>query len=490
MVSLPDPVLNELRCYKCKNFLSCIPISITDKGGSLCGRCKPDQPVMQAHAYECVADYFLFPCKNWEKHCAYLLNIKDVMEHEDSCSYGNCCFSPGSLWKTDNSLDLTQNLKFYNIPDEEVLSVLTCTLCGFHLSSCPIHVNADGHSICHRCYTSKDGKISLNYVRHYALETIVQILLFPCIYRNRGCTKVFRFGYNSDHEQMCSYNRTQKPFSTFTDPSNGKQKGVIQTHTGHMFGTIRPYSQFFVAQSKVPTENNYGGVEPIKVVPNEKQERFFNQLLKHRDSLQYQWNRNYKIDGSNSPPKIVNDISRTVPDEIDEKSEILSDRPSFRSDENFILERPTFRTDTQPDLKRQSSYPNEPLSPLPKEELIQDEAPGIRLSPLEDNFNEMDSGKPNKGGYASPNRPHRSTSSGSDIPNIRGSPQSSICSQPTGSRSPLKLNPADLMYSNSLNYSERSDRAQLPERDESFSSNRDNNRNYSPQVHQNSLFRY
>lgn len=113
MASLPDPVLNQLRCYKCKNFLSCRPISVTNKGESICGRCKPEQSVMLAHAYETVAEYFLFPCKNWEQHCAYLLNIKDVMEHEKNCSFGNCCsiccLNPGSLFKPDNKLDLTQS---------------------------------------------------------------------------------------------------------------------------------------------------------------------------------------------------------------------------------------------------------------------------------------------------------------------------------------------------------------------------------------------
>ncbi|GJQ73428.1 hypothetical protein Trydic_g13790 [Trypoxylus dichotomus] len=471
MVSLPDPVLDKLRCYKCTNFLSCIPISITNKGDSLCGRCRPDQPVMQAHAYEC-----------------------DVMEHEKGCSFGDCCslfcFNPGSLCKTDNTLDLTQNLKFYNIPDEEVLSVLTCTLCGYYLSSCPLHVNADGQTICHRCYTRKEGKISPNFVRHHALETIVQILLFPCVYRNRGCTKVFRFGYDSDHEQMCSYSKTQKSFATFTDPNNGKQKGVIETHTGHMFGTIRPYSQFFSLQSKVTTENGYRGVEPIKVVPNEKQEKFFNQLIKHRESLQYQWNRNSKVDGFTLPPRGMNEGSRTIPDEIDEKLEVLSDGPSSRIEGNSTLERPSVRSDAQSDLERQSSYRNEASPSLRKEEIIQDEPPGIRLSPVQNNLDELGGRSPNRDGYISPNRLQQSTSSGSDTSNIRGSPHSSICSQPTGNRSPLKLSPADLMYSNSFNYSERTDGTQYPERNESFSSNRDNNRNYSPQVHQNTSFRY
>ncbi|KAK9717654.1 hypothetical protein QE152_g23618 [Popillia japonica] len=332
MASLPDPVLNQLRCYKCKNFLSCRPISVTNKGESICGRCKPEQSVMLAHAYETVAEYFLFPCKNWEQHCAYLLNIKDVMEHEKNCSFGNCCsiccLNPGSLFKPDNKLDLTQSLKFYNIPDEEVLSVLTCTLCGYYLSSCPIHVNSDGYNICHRCYTTKEGKIPLNYIRHKALETILQILLFPCVYRKRGCTKVFRFGYNTDHEKMCSYSRTQKSFSTFTDPNNGKQRGIVETHTGHMFGTITPYSQFFSAQSKVSTDSypseNVRGVEPLKVVPNEKQERFFNQLLKHRESLQYQWNRNSKIDGSNSPPKMANGVGKPQSDDAAENRDEFS----------------------------------------------------------------------------------------------------------------------------------------------------------------------
>lgn len=360
---------------------------------------------------------------------------------------------------------------------------MTCTLCGYYLSSSPIHVNGDGYSICHRCCASKEGKLSANYIRHFALETMLQIFLFPCVYRKRGCTKVFRYGYDSDHEQMCSYSKTQKSFATFTDPNNGKQKGIIETHTGHMFGTITPYSQFFSAQQKVTGENNYRGIEPIKMVPSEKQERFFNQLLKHRDSLQYQWNRNSKIDGSNSPPKILNGVSEDILDGIEEN------KPGMRSDANSSFDHPSFRSDIGPNVDRKNSYRNEASPILLKDEIFIEQQANARLSPS-NNYDESDPRIANRNDSISPNKRPQSTSSGSDTLNSRDSLQNSDGSQRNGIRSPLKLNPTDLMYSNSFNYSERVDRTQSPDRNESFSSNRSNNISYSPQVHQNSSFRY
>lgn len=284
---------------------------------------------------------------------------------------------------------------------------------------------------------------------------------------------MFRFGYNTDHEKMCSYSRTQKSFSTFTDPNNGKQRGIVETHTGHMFGTITPYSQFFSAQSKVSTDSypseNVRGVEPLKVVPNEKQERFFNQLLKHRESLQYQWNRNSKIDGSNSPPKMANGVGKPQSDDAAENRDEFRERPSFRNED---------RQGFRPSVQRQTSYRNESSPSLPRNEAFSEEQ-FSRLTPPQDNLDARDA----RGFTSSPNKRNQSTSSGSDVFN----PRASITSQPTGTSSPLKLNPAELMHSSSFNYPERQDRLQFPERKESFASNRDN---FSPQVHQKTMFMY
>lgn len=357
-----------------------------------------------------------------------------------------------------------------------MLAALTCSLCGFYLSASPIHVNAQGYSTCHRCHEAKGGQLPRDYVRHAALEHILEILLFPCVYRKRGCTKIFRFGYNSNHEESCSYSRTQqqKPFTTFVDPNNGKQKGVIETHTGHMYGTITPFSQFFTAQNKIVSDNNYRGIEPIKVVPSEKQELFFNQLLKHRDSLQYQWHRNSKPDPQSASPKILNDAENVIQEEMVP---------------NFSIGRPRIKSDIKPDIERQDSYKSLASPGSNKDEGLGDESLNSRLSPLQNNLLESDLRIDNRSGKQSPSRNLLpSTSSGSDTLNSRGSASESICSQPTGSKSPLKLNPANLMHSNSFNYAER---VEIARSSDNFPNNNQDNRNYSPiQVDQNITFRY
>lgn len=267
-----------------------------------------------------------------------------------------------------------------------------------------------------------------------ALEYILEIFLFPCIYRKRGCTKVFKFGLDYSHEHECSYSKTQKVVKTFTEP-NGKQKGVIETHTGHMYGTITPNSQFFVAQNKL-TNDNYNKIEPIKVVPTQKQERFFNELIKHRDSLHYQW-RSSKIDGPY--PAAYIDATDNL----------------YRNDQN--------------QYKSNLSSISTPLDEANEEDRF-----NFRESPDSDTFERLES----KDSFRNQS-PSKSSSSEWTL----NSRESTISSRPGGNRSPLKLNANDLMNSSSFHYPERRDNQQ------GIEGYADNRKKPLPHLHHNSSFK-
>ncbi|XP_022901805.1 uncharacterized protein [Onthophagus taurus] len=408
IAQLPDNILNDLRCSKCQQFLSCGPITIlATTGASWCGRCyTKDSDNFRATAYEAVAAYFLFRCKNWKKHCAYLLNWDEILDHEDTCTFGSCCGilcnNPGVFFKSDNNLDFNKGIEtVYNIP-EAILEILTCSLCEYYLCSTPIFVSAEGKSVCHRCFAIKNQMLPSNFVRHHALEKILTLMLFPCVFRHRGCTKFFRFGSNTtEHEKECSYGQVQKkPLKKYTEGK--KERGVIETHSGHTYGTITPNSQFFVAQEKV-TSNNSFRIDPIKMIPNEAQGFFIKQLMNHRENLvENRW-RNSKLN---------NDVYYK-PTEIN----------------NFIENPPTSPTS--------SSYYHNYIKPNHVDDFYQRQTskngpitkePNTRNDYVDEGFNSTDSDS----------RKYQSFNSESPIsPN---SPRSSVYAH----SSPITLNPNDL----------------------------------------------
>lgn len=219
---------------------------------------------------------------------------------------------------------------------EEQLEKLKCVSCEAYLSNVPVFTLIDGKSVCHRCYYSNGPPISS--IRNLAYETIASSFIFPCIYRFRGCTIRLKYGREMwNHEHECAYGQIQRS-QILRKPSqqkNGKERGVIETHSGHYWGTITPHSALFAPPK---TKKNDG-----KIVTQELEEVM---KKKHKDDVD---GKNFDAEsldsvmskstwdslGDNISSHNIDNISRSTVDNISRASsrdQRYSNNPSFSGD--------------------------------------------------------------------------------------------------------------------------------------------------------------
>lgn len=239
--------MNQLRCKNCNNFLSCGPMVVWKEGSTLCGRCISAKHAKCAPAvtFEQVIKTIRVPCRYWFRYCKELLYPDEVPLHEQACMYKSraqlLCGDFSAALKMSKSLPHSKEpTKLLNLP-RLALDWLLCAKCSLYLSAPGCYVNGQGRPFCFRCITNTP---QMDYIRHVDLEKLLSFMVFPCIFHMRGCTKRYRFGDPAaySHEQECPYGfAAQRPLSQLkTINVNGKQKGVIPTHTGHVFATITP----------------------------------------------------------------------------------------------------------------------------------------------------------------------------------------------------------------------------------------------------------
>lgn len=235
--TIPFSILRELRCRNCQNVVSCGPVYVIPDESVLCGRCKNfAKDIYRNTSFEALASMFLYPCQYWEDHCPRILRWDECFLHEEECSYNGGC---GLFWRHPRAYLKGKrempfgDLRLIPIP-EKLLDNIKCFQCESYLSCDPVFIRSDGRNICHRCIHSNGTP--KDCVRNTAYETLSNIIVFPCVFRNRGCPTRLKFGTDLwHHEADCSYNQMFKKYS-----DNGKKKGVIETHSGHVYGTITP----------------------------------------------------------------------------------------------------------------------------------------------------------------------------------------------------------------------------------------------------------
>lgn len=110
MQKIPEPTLQNLRCFECHAFLSCGPVTVTKSGVSFCGRCENVNDFIRATRYEKVAQNFLFPCRNWFRYCIHGDAFDNIRKHEKICPYkgdcGTCCCHPCTTLKSKRKLNV------------------------------------------------------------------------------------------------------------------------------------------------------------------------------------------------------------------------------------------------------------------------------------------------------------------------------------------------------------------------------------------------
>ncbi|ERL93132.1 hypothetical protein D910_10433 [Dendroctonus ponderosae] len=87
---MPAELLRKLVCCKCKGYLSVFPIHISNEGVKpICGRCPVINIAEYVHdtAYEGIARFLRFPCRNHESGCKVLMLPDQLAKHEHRCIF-------------------------------------------------------------------------------------------------------------------------------------------------------------------------------------------------------------------------------------------------------------------------------------------------------------------------------------------------------------------------------------------------------------------
>ncbi|KAF5298240.1 hypothetical protein FQR65_LT09751 [Abscondita terminalis] len=89
-LQVPDKILDKLRCFLCKEYLTQLPVYIyPSKGGAACGRCSVinEETHIRNTTYETLASYLRFPCRFRARGCSSNELLYDMKAHEETCAY-------------------------------------------------------------------------------------------------------------------------------------------------------------------------------------------------------------------------------------------------------------------------------------------------------------------------------------------------------------------------------------------------------------------
>ncbi|KAK9881062.1 hypothetical protein WA026_014407 [Henosepilachna vigintioctopunctata] len=84
----PEDILNKLKCNKCENVLSVLPVYSLPSGKNICGRCVDiDTEGTFNQLYETVLQFLAFPCMNQQFGCMEIICGQKMFAHESKCAY-------------------------------------------------------------------------------------------------------------------------------------------------------------------------------------------------------------------------------------------------------------------------------------------------------------------------------------------------------------------------------------------------------------------
>lgn len=99
---VPEMLLDELVCIKCKGYLSRFPVYISGEGlGGICGRCDNSKDeFIRDEGYECMVRDLSFPCAYKTNGCPENLTPPELEKHERECEFDKfSCIVQACEWK-------------------------------------------------------------------------------------------------------------------------------------------------------------------------------------------------------------------------------------------------------------------------------------------------------------------------------------------------------------------------------------------------------
>lgn len=102
-----------------------------------------------------------------------------------------------------------RDLQIYSMPDF-IAGKLRCNSCANLLSVTPVFNSQNGNAICGRCVDLKNPQ----GLRNVLYETIIELILFPCMNKQYGCLESRTGKYMKLHEVSCPYRRINCPLAS------------------------------------------------------------------------------------------------------------------------------------------------------------------------------------------------------------------------------------------------------------------------------------
>ncbi|KAL3277501.1 hypothetical protein HHI36_012847 [Cryptolaemus montrouzieri] len=88
---------------------------------------------------------------------------------------------------------------------DEISWKFKCSNCDGFLSAKPINADCNNTQICAPCYEVLSDEDKEKYVPQTVFESIAELFIFPCRYKNNGCKFEYVFGENLEHERDCRF---------------------------------------------------------------------------------------------------------------------------------------------------------------------------------------------------------------------------------------------------------------------------------------------
>lgn len=95
----------------------------------------------------------------------------------------------------------------------DCMNKLVCCECNSYLRIGPIKTTLNGDSVCGKC---SDNPKYASAICTNALNDVLSVIAFPCIYEKYGCQKYFAYNDVSNHEEGCDFRCYRCPADIIT----------------------------------------------------------------------------------------------------------------------------------------------------------------------------------------------------------------------------------------------------------------------------------
>ncbi|KAK9885370.1 hypothetical protein WA026_010867 [Henosepilachna vigintioctopunctata] len=250
-LEVPEKCLNLVCCKNCGKYLSCQPVHINVAGSNICHRCYLSNGIpphtLRNLAYEKIANIFRFPCIFRAKGCPMKFKFgRDSWEHEVLCHY--------------KDVQIASTPPVSNVKDQRISDVDNS---GYRLSY-------EGGSAILRRNSFHNERPA------FELPRVASILndqaIAEEIRRSQLKMREEQSSRHSGNRKLPARNSRQDEsptpeakesidYNQERDKTPDKEKGIVSTHSGHVYATLTRTSVLFAPPQMQPNTDPSNGLK-------------------------------------------------------------------------------------------------------------------------------------------------------------------------------------------------------------------------------------